>query len=378
MHDRYAKYLLYSSICAFGVLSIILGVFLVKKQDKTPLFPYSYQSILPHIRFGFLKMKNDQYVPEKLSLIRIFREDHRWIATLSADRIRTVIVTGDVIPARSVNFLSVSRNDFLWPFAKTYTTLGNADITFINLETPLFQKCPLTNEGMIFCGSDKHVQGLIAAGVDVASLANNHIGNYGTDGINETVKTLMGGNITSVGLGNLYVRDIRGVRFGFLGFNDIGVPALPIAVADPVTIVRQIRDAKNQSDIIIVAFHWGEEYTRMPTVRQRELAHAAINAGADVVIGNHPHWIQPPELYQDKFIMYAHGNFIFDQMWSYETRVGLIGTYSFFDTSLIDVSFDPVLIENYGQPGILKGMERQKILRIIEDASVDNGISKVQ
>jgi poly-gamma-glutamate synthesis protein (capsule biosynthesis protein) len=88
----------------------------------------------------------------------------------------------------------------------------------------------------------------------------------------------------------------------------------------------------------------------------------AIDAGADLVIGNHPHWIQPVELYNGKLITYAHGNFVFDQEWSLETKQGVVGRYTFYDTQLVDVEFLPVLIENYGQPHFLMGAEKQFIL----------------
>ena len=87
-----------------------------------------------------------------------------------------------------------------------------------------------------------------------------------------------------------------------------------------------------------MAYHWGAEYVSVPTVGAGiaeddpvEIGHLAVDAGADFVIGNHPHWVQGVELYKGKYIAYAHGNFIFDQMWSYETRVGVVGKYTFYD-----------------------------------------------
>ena len=97
------------------------------------------------------------------------------------------MVTGDVIPARAVNYQATMRNDFLWPYRNIAETVANADITFINLETPLIKNCPITQEGMVFCGSDKHVEGLKLMGVDVASIANNHAGNHGVRGLGETI-----------------------------------------------------------------------------------------------------------------------------------------------------------------------------------------------
>jgi poly-gamma-glutamate synthesis protein (capsule biosynthesis protein) len=100
-----------------------------------------------------------------------------------------------------------------------------------------------------------------------------------------------------------------------------------------------------------------------------EIAHEMIDAGADMIIGNHPHWIQGVEVYNGKLITYAHGNFIFGQMWSYETRLGLIGRYTFYDDVLLDVEFTPTLIENAAQPVPLPQEEAQAVVRDMRDVS---------
>jgi poly-gamma-glutamate synthesis protein (capsule biosynthesis protein) len=129
-------------------------------------------------------------------------------------------------------------------------------------------------------------------------------------------------------------------------------------------------------DVLAVAVHWGAEYVSLPQTAPGvaeddpvEIAHLAIDAGADMVIGNHPHWVQAVELYKGKFIAYAHGNFIFDQMWSYETRVGVIGRYTFYDDVLVKVEFVPTLIEEFAQPVPLQGAEAQAVLDGMRAAS---------
>ncbi|EKD67007.1 MAG: hypothetical protein ACD_48C00640G0003, partial [uncultured bacterium] len=102
---------------------------------------------------------------------------------------------------------------------------------------------------------------------------------------------------------------------------------------------------------------WGEEYTATPSARQKELAHFIIDSGADLILGNHPHWIQPPEVYSGKYIMYAHGNTIFDQMWSEETKIGVIGKYTFSGMRLVDVEFIPTYIQDYGQPTLVNSLQ---------------------
>lgn len=293
------------------------------------------------------QVEEDNFEP--LSIERVFAQDHLWVATLSAENVRTLRVSGDVIPARSVNFETLKRSDILWPYREVSEYMKDSDLTYINLETPLLDLCPITNEGMLFCGDSGHIQGLVSMGVDVANIANNHVGNHGAEGVEETIKHLADVGIGSAGTRDIYYRDVDGLKFAFLGYNDIEVQAL-VNSADEELIARQVEEASQNADVVVVQFHWGAEYMSQPGVRQRELAHLAVDHGADLVIGNHPHWVQPVEIYRDGFITYAHGNFIFDQMWSEETREGVVGTYTFYRDKLIDVRFRPLVIYDYGQP----------------------------
>lgn len=260
-----------------------------------------------------------------------------------------LIATGDVIPARSVNWQAIQHKDFTWPYLKTADVLKSADVTFINLESPLIDNCPMTNEGMIFCGDSRNVEGLVYAGVDIASLANNHAGNYGAEGVAATKKLLNDEGILVTGVSGTQVMDVKGVKVALLGYNDIGVEP-GISNTDDEKIKSEIAQAKRVADVVIVAFHWGTEYQDQPNERQKYLGHLAIDSGADLVIGNHPHWVQPSEEYKGKFIKYAHGNFVFDQEWSLKTKQGAVGKYTFDGNKLKNVEFMPILIENYGQP----------------------------
>lgn len=326
--------------------------------------------------------KSEFSKPSTLSLNRIFEENHSWVSTLPQDRIRTVIATGDVIPARSVNVQVLQHKDFNWPYLKTYQITQNADITFSNLESPEIKNCPLTNEGMVFCGDYRNIEGLKFAGVDVVSLANNHAGNHGAEGVKETIEYLKTAGIDTTGttFSNLVIKNIRGVRFAFLGFNDITKEQPGVSNAEEGKIRAEIVEARKQVDIVIVTFHWGVEYRDQPDERQKYLGHLAIDSGADLVIGNHPHWIQPVEIYEpkgsnppdykDKLITYAHGNFVFDQMWSQKTREGVVGRYTFYNKRLIDVEYLPIQIDSYGQPYIINGDKRKAVLDMMKAASI--------
>ena len=290
----------------------------------------------------------------------------------NARRARTLIATGDVIPARNVDSQIRARgNDFLYPVAETADVLRAADLTLVNLEAPLIDACPHhPGGGFQFCGQAGFVETLVHAGVDVAGLENNHIGNYGPDGVAATVELLHAHGIDHADRETLAVRDVRGLRFGFLAFNGVDESI------DRAAMAARIGQAAEQVDVVVVAFHWGQEYVAVPQPAPGlapddpvAIAHLAIDAGADLVIGNHPHWVQAVELYEGKLIAYAHGNFIFDQAWSLPTRQGVVGRYTFFDDRLVRAEYLPVLIEDSGQPRFLAGDEARAVLDQMYGAS---------
>ena len=252
-----------------------------------------------------------------------------------------LIATGDIMLGRAINYKSVKDNNFTWMWDKTAEILKSADIAFINLESPLVNNCPITTGGMIFCADPKNIDGLNFAGIDVTNLANNHINNYGQEGIKNTIELLENTGILTTGVSGPVYKEINQIRLAFLGYNQFG--RLP-------DISQEIKKAKDQANLVVVSIHWGEEYTDKPTTKQQELAHLAIDNGADLIIGHHPHWVQPIEVYKDKLIVYSLGNFIFDQGWSEKTKFGEIGKFTFNKNSLIDYQLLPIIIDNSGQP----------------------------
>ncbi|HEX9008303.1 MAG TPA: AmmeMemoRadiSam system protein B, partial [Patescibacteria group bacterium] len=131
----------------------------------------------------------------------------------------TLIATGDVMLGRSVNTQSVKKNDYTWAFKNIAHLLKSADITLINLESPLTEDCRPTDEGMTFCGKAENVQGLVYSGVDVANIANNHIYNQGLLGLDQTITVLNNNNVSPVGIGHISVKDIGGTQAAFIGFD---------------------------------------------------------------------------------------------------------------------------------------------------------------
>lgn len=273
---------------------------------------------------------------------------------LLTDKFETfsLLFGGDVMLGRSVNTRILKYTDFSWPFRKTSVVLSNADLTMVNLESPFRSSCRPTDTGMVFCADPRSVEGLKLAGIDIVTLANNHINNQGREGIDETNTVLSQTGIVAIGQNKPYLVTIKNTKLAFLGFTDIAAGTQDIAVATPENIVTQISAASSSADLVIATFHWGNEYS-LRSLRQQELARLAIDAGADVVVGHHPHWVQETERYHGKPIYYSLGNLVFDQMWSEETRRGLIVKLTFSGSNLLRQEQIPVRIFDYGQPARL-------------------------
>jgi poly-gamma-glutamate synthesis protein (capsule biosynthesis protein) len=307
--------------------------------------------------------------PPALSLASIFDTAPN-LTGLDPKRVVTMVVTGDVIPARNVNEQLISRNDFLWPFRPTIDYLKSGDLLFTDLEAPLVAGCVRFNAGFKpFCGDPRFIDGLTYAGVSVANLSNNHLTNYGQPGTDSTIKLLTDHGIQPAGLGLIAHLTVKGVRFAFLGFSGVGVRV------DPAELKREIAVARPTADVVVVQFHWGKEYVLTPQATSDGIApddpkvigRLAVDEGADLVIGNHPHAVQGVEIYRGRLIAYAHGNFVFDQMWTpdpgqEDPRNGVIGKYIFVDGRLAGVNYQPTRIFDYGQPRFLTGDDAAAVI----------------
>ncbi len=295
-----------------------------------------------------------------VSLEGIFDES-MYVGTSSGVEVTTVLFGGDVMLGRSVNAFATERG-FDWPYREIKTVLAGADLTVVNLESPFAEPCPVTHDGMVFCGNTAHAQSLAASGVDLVNLANNHIYNHGVDGLKTTVATLNDAGIEAYGRDGPVYREINGTRFAFLGYNDVGFTPTEVTQLTEENLQRDVTEARQSADVVVVTPHWGVEYVIEPTERQRKFARLAIDSGADLVVGHHPHWVQVMELYRGKLIAYSLGNLVFDQMWSEETRQGILLKTAFYQEQLVDVELVPVKIFEYGQPRLMRGAARDRLV----------------
>ncbi len=282
----------------------------------------------------------------------------------------TLISTGDIGLVRDINNAIIIRKDPNYPFLNIADYLKNADLTVINLEGPLIKNCPVILTGFTFCGEDENVLGLVFAGVDAANLANNHSTNYGLDGLNETVNILNSNKIIPFGLEDeIKYIILNGKKIALVGFVELGNNWGGLNNATLENVSRLNKEAKNNADVVIDAFHWGIEYMYKPSENQVLLAHTAIDNGADIILGNHPHYIQPIEVYKDKIIIYAQGNTIFDQDWSQETREGVLYKFIYKDGKFNKVDEKFTIMEYNSQPRFATDDEALEIKKKVEEGN---------
>ncbi len=255
----------------------------------------------------------------------------------------SLIFTGDVMLGRSVMTKSLKIKNPNYPFMNVSEVLKDADIVFSNLESPIIDDCPYSDSGFKFCSDPKMIEGLKYAGVDVVNLANNHTLDYGKEGLDKTKKYLDINGVKWVGDGNLVVVEKNKTKFGFLGFNFLN--------SKPQNKdFDLIRNSRRKVDILIIGVHWGEEYAKKANLYQRLLARQLSEAGADYIVGHHPHWIQDTEIIGSTKVYYSLGNFVFDQMWSEETKKGISVNLIFKGKKLEKENLLKSYMGNFAQP----------------------------
>jgi hypothetical protein len=246
--------------------------------------------------------------------------------------------------------------------------ISSADLALANMEESAPTHFVFHRHGTVFTGDPALLAGIAKSGIDVASVASTHIGDGGPQGILQTIASLKKYGITPFGAGPNLAAARRpaifmegGVKVAILGYDGISsryYGATPTTIGDaPLlggyvqTDIRAARAAGAQ--VVIVFPHWGIEYTFGPSPQQTRLAHLMIDAGADLVIGNHPHWVQSVEIYKGKPIWYSLGNFTFDQSWSEPTLEGISLELTFRGPKLVQAWMNPHILIDAVQPNLL-------------------------
>lgn len=278
----------------------------------------------------------------------------RPVSTTEAREIR-LLFAGDIMLSRKIGKVMEDKNDYRFYFRKVASTTLDADIAFANLENPVSTGGVRSGSIYSFRADPKTLEGLRYAGFDVVSVANNHIFDYGKQAFYDTLAHLHDAGITAVGGGGDYedahaprVITVGKTRVAFLAYTDLVPASLGLASSTPAVstlglsqilsyekkrdiasttvpaLIRDIKVARESADTVVVSIHWGDEYQTKHNRVQERIAKLAIDAGADIIVGHHPHVVQEVEEYNGGLIIYSLGNFVFDQNFSDDTRLGLV------------------------------------------------------
>lgn len=226
----------------------------------------------------------------------------------------TMTAVGDCTLATDINadpndsFKSVAESlngDYSYFFKNVSPIFSEDDLTIVNFEGTLSNQGTRQDKQFAFRGKPEYVQILTSSSVEAANLANNHSADYGDVSLSDTIKYLNEAGISNFIGTNTAIRDVNGISVGL-----VGIDALDETEAAKLeNVIGSVKSLGAQ--LVIVSIHWGEEKATAPNDTQTELAHKAIDAGADLVLGTHPHVLQGIEKYNGKYIAYSLGNFCF-------------------------------------------------------------------
>lgn len=270
---------------------------------------------------------------------------------------------GDIMLGRTVE-TQIVKNGVTWPLAQLKDIISSADISIANLESPFSSTAPTTAvNSLVLRGYPPAVETLKDAGIDGVSLANNHITDMGIAGLSETEKLLDENGIFHAGAGlsnseahKPFLIEKNNTKFAFLSytygvnFNSSGVY---YAVTDLSLAKQDIAAAKKIADVVIVLTHFGIEYQSKPNSAQITFAHGAIDAGATLVIGAHPHVPEPIENYHQGLIAYSLGNLVFDQPPNENRDHSALLSVQLNGQKISKAELIPYHIYNSGQPRLV-------------------------
>jgi poly-gamma-glutamate synthesis protein (capsule biosynthesis protein) len=262
--------------------------------------------------------------------------------------------------------------------------ISGADIAMANFENPAPNRFRWHTSGTVFTADPSLIDGLVDAGIDYVGLANNHIGDAGDSGILQTIQNLRKRGLKYSGAGKDLTAarrpamlEANGTTVAILAYDAIA-KAYFAATSEPgssqLTLRRVEADIERArergADVVIVFPHWGVEYDYTPFANQQRLARGIIDAGADLIIGNHAHYAAAMEVYEGKPIWYALGNFVFDQTWSEPTMEGITLELTFHGADLRQIRMRPHIILDKAQPNFLDPAgDGRVVMGAIYDAS---------
>ncbi|MFC4078366.1 CapA family protein [Salinithrix halophila] len=296
------------------------------------------------------------------------------------DEVLTMTMVGDMMLGRHVEKVAERKgSDSLFRYVKPL--LKESDLVTGNFESPILlgdpEKYPPFDKAIRLNAGQESAVALKKAGFTSVNLANNHMMDYGGPGVSDTKKAFEQARLETVGAGRdrynakqILYQEVNGLKVATMGMTDVyqsGFPARQgtpgILPASPKTVLPLVRSAEKSAALVVVHIHWGVEYDNNVHPRQRDLGRALVDAGADIVVGHHPHVLEPVEIYKNGIILNSTGNFIFDQGWS-RTRETALFRYRLAKNGTAKLEVIPMWISE-GHPRPLAGLRnlyrREKI-----------------
>jgi len=288
---------------------------------------------------------------------------------------------GDVNFDRSQGYIITTTGDYVYPFARVKPIFDAADYTVANLETALGDIGQPAAKRYPFRSPPEAAQSLALGGVDLVSLANNHAQDYGPDALLQGIDLLHAAGVATVGGGANegvayapHIADVNGLRVAFLGYVHVPVEAVTdfdtqswtatanapgLAWADPARVRADVSAVRPEVDLVVVILHSGYEYIEEPSEPQVAAARAAVDAGADLVVGHHAHILQGVHRYGNGVIAYGLGNFVFNIEGPPETAILNV----WLDANGVrQLELIPAIIQEHGQPRLADFGEAATIL----------------
>ncbi len=304
-----------------------IGIVLLKSNDRKKDIEKILKYLNKNIYYGGASDATADWLKEKLNMPDIKDPDFVNLAFL-----------GDIMLDRGVRN-SVNKNfggDYSLLFDKL-NLLQKNDIVFGNLEGPASDVGKDMGNLYAFRMDPSVIPALRGAGIDILSVANNHMADWGREAYIDTLNRLKENEILYTGGGTLTkaqqptIIEKYGMKIGYLAFSDVGPEGMEVTeekigvlMTNDVNFDAIIKNASKKVDYLIVYFHFGDEYQTKHNQKQEDYAHKAIDNGAKIVVGSNPHVIQDTEVYKNGYIAYSLGNFIFDQSFSTNTMRGML------------------------------------------------------
>lgn len=295
----------------------------------------------------------------------------------------TVIAGGDVNLGRQTG-QKILDGEIDYPFTNIADTLKSADITFVNLESQLADLGGETQSPTSeyrFAGPPEGAQSLANAGIDIVSVANNHMWDYGKARLEETLKALTAANVKYVGahmdtekVWEPVITGVKGKKIAWLamtnllnGYENAGASNY-VAFQNGARLIEEIQKIKDSVDWVLVSLHSGAEYTEGPSATLETMCRELIDAGADAILSGHPHVPHKIEVYNDKPIVYSLGNFAFWQPFSFWTQNSFLAKLKL--TEPHQVEYEVIPVKAGWQPELLTDtMEAEKLFSRINPST---------